>query len=89
MPEGRDSGQETAVVDETGKPYANSTNIPWLLQEGVQFSIREGESKRKIDIMVAPDERDILADLLLQMLKYDPQSRASVDSILVHPWFKL
>lgn len=58
------------------------------LKDGVPYQIGD-KNGRQVDIVVPADERKLLADLLLQMLKYDPKERASVDTVLEHPWFKL
>jgi hypothetical protein len=68
----------TPLVDpETGRAFANTCILEDLLSEGVHFGIG-GVTGRPVDITVPPNEREILENLFLQMLKYDPQSRLTI-----------
>ncbi len=75
--------------DEDGKPTGEDTfTIQDLLEDSVQFRIGD-KNGRLVDIAVPPEERNLLADLILRMLKYEPKERATIDSVIDHPWFKL
>jgi serine/threonine-protein kinase SRPK3 len=75
--------------DEDGKPTGEETfTFQDLLEDSVQFRIGD-KNGRLVDIAVPPEERNLLADLLLRMLKYDPTERATIDSVMDHPWFNL
>lgn len=72
--------------DGTPKGKNKPVSIQELLDEKESYS---PTTKKKVDVGISPEERDMLADLLLQMLKYDPGPRISVETALGHPWFRL
>lgn len=55
-----------------------------LLEDGIQMMVG-GEDGRLVDLSVPKEERDVYADLLLRILKYNSKERATVDSVMEHP----
>lgn len=77
----------TPIVNpETGNTFAKPLTFEKLFAEGVHFTM--SSTGEKFDVVVPPDEVQDLKDLLFRMLKYDPQARETVESVLDHPWFR-
>jgi len=76
------------VYPDEEEAFATPTSIEKLLPPGVH-SRMTSQMGRPIDITVPLYESQVLGDLLLQMLKYDPRSRLTIEAVLNHPWFKL
>lgn len=66
-------------------PFEKGKILKEYLGEGYGFWVVK--TGQKIDHRIPEDEIEVLADLLEQMLRYDPNDRISAESVLDHPWF--
>ncbi|KAF2489397.1 kinase-like protein [Lophium mytilinum] len=81
--------------DDNGDPYmtesghmsvSGARTIEEYVEEGVTHDLNGVITKSHT---IPRDEGRVLADLLGQMLKYDPRERISTATVLEHPWFKM
>ncbi|KAF2812685.1 kinase-like protein [Mytilinidion resinicola] len=82
--------------DDEGNPFIRESGrisvkgprtIEGYLAEGLHFKVLiTGEPK---SLTIPSEEVKVLADLLGQLLRYDPKERITTGAVLEHPWFKL
>ncbi|EIN11906.1 kinase-like protein [Punctularia strigosozonata HHB-11173 SS5] len=85
----------TEWFEEDGEPKDPDLkiSIPELVSfigtEDEPPSMDEGPMIEKCGVRPSEEEVELLSDLLLRMLKYRPEERATMEEVLEHRWFKL
>ncbi|KAH8650804.1 kinase-like domain-containing protein, partial [Tricladium varicosporioides] len=75
------------VNPETGKPYVLMDTLEELLSSP-SVNDPEGKKTEAGGFVVPTEESKILENLLMGILKYNPNERLSVKAVLEHSWFK-
>jgi len=74
---------------ETGRPYMLTSSLEELLTYSPPSEHEPEKKKNGAGGFVIPvEEGRVLANLMRSILEYDPKERASVETVLEHPWFK-